>query len=467
MSIESNDKPNVVLIIMDATRTDHLSCYGYYRETAPNLEALAGEGVLFENAISAAPWTLPSITSMFTGTYPSRHGNRTWHNVMDDGLLTLAQILSSQGYNTAAFHSAGHIGPSWGTDRGFQQIRERLFQDRNLVEILEHAVVRVRDILTNSNDCGAAWTNNQVQDWITDCHEPFLLYLHYMEPHVKYRSPWPYHWQYLNDPSDWIRSLRVNRRRTWLEWLVGQVTLEEADFEILTNLYDGAINYLDKKIGEVVGMLRQRCILDNSILIITADHGENLGDHGMMGHQWCLYETLIKVPLIIRYPKIFPPDLRISGLVQTVDILPTLIDILQITPAELSGQLQGQSVISEGRICPRRRYGFAEEVGCGIETWSEKYPEFDFSPYKRELRAVRTDRYKYIWSSNGQDELYDLVSDPNELHNLSAEFPAEVNRLSEILQDWHQWSSAGASAGRTTELDEIVEQRLRDLGYLG
>lgn len=467
MSIKSNDKPNVVLIIMDATRTDHLSCHGYYRETAPNLEALAGEGVLFENAISAAPWTLPSITSIFTGTYPSRHGNRTLHSVMDDGLLTLAQILTSQGYSTAAFHTAGYIGPSWRTDKGFQQIQGRLFRDRNLVELFEHAVVRVRDILTNNNDCGASWINNQVQDWVTNCHEPFLLYLHYMEPHVKYRSPWPYCWQYLNDPSDWIRSLRVNRRRTWIEWLVGQVTLEAADFEILANLYDGAINYLDKKIGEVVSMLRQRGILDNSVLIVTADHGENLGDHGMMGHQWCLYETLIKVPLIIRYPEAFPPGLRISGLVQTVDILPTLIDILQITSDELSDQLQGQSLISEGRICPRRRYGFAEEVGYGIETWSQKYPEFDFSPFDRELRAIRTDRYKYIWSSNGQDELYNLVNDPKELHNLIAEFPSEVSRLSKILQDWHQQSSAGAFARRTTELDESVERRLRDLGYIG
>jgi arylsulfatase A-like enzyme len=163
VSIRSNDKPNVILIVMDATRTDHLSCYGYYRETAPNLEALADEGVLFENAMSAAPWTLPSITSMFTGTYPCRHGNQTWHSVMDDSLLTLAQILANQGYSTAAFHTAGYIGPSWGTSEGLQQIRERLFRGRNLVELLEHAVVRVRDILTNNNDCGASWINNQVQ----------------------------------------------------------------------------------------------------------------------------------------------------------------------------------------------------------------------------------------------------------------------------------------------------------------
>ena len=213
----------------------------------------------------------------------------------------------------------------------------------------------------------------------------------------------------------------------------------------------------------MIDCLNNLNLLDNTLLIIIADHGENFGEHQLMGHMYCLYDTLLHVPMIIRYPKLFPPKTKSSQLVQSVDIFPTILDIIG-TYSEFEEHLQGYSLLKQDEGSTRP-FAIAELPIKSLSNTAKKYPGFDWSSYERELKCIRTKRFKYIWSSNGKDELYDIIEDATEENNLIESHHKKAAELKEQL--FSQLSSFKTdNHTEDIEIDKDLKKHLAGLGYI-
>jgi arylsulfatase A-like enzyme len=454
-------RPNILLIVMDATRAKNLSCYGYPRPTTLHLARLAERSVVYEMAISPAGWSLPSHASMFTGLYASRHGAHDQHKYLAPEHLTMAELLRSYGYRTVASCSNVYVGPATGLDRGFEQFNTLRNPAGSLAEVNRKMAVGVAAVL-GQRDAGARYTNQQVKSALYRLRadgRPFFMFIHYNEPHAPYRPPRKYN-RYLPDGVSPKEARRINQDR-W-KYFVEPTLMDGRDFEILTAMYDGEIAYLDSRIGQVLDWVEKLGILDNTMVIITSDHGENVGDHRMMGHAYCLYDTLVHVPLIIHYPREMATTGRVAHQVQTLDLLPTILAMLGDTSSGTYRSLQGYDLLSSAR----RDFTIAEQMHPDLTTFHRRFPGADVSRYDRALRMTRTDRYKYIWDSNGHHELYDLQVDPDETRNIIAERQDIAQDLDRRLTEWRNSFEEAIPSDQAPEFDEAVTARLRALGYL-
>ena len=432
-------KPNILWIVMDTVRADHLSCYGYHRNTTPNIDRIAGEGILFENAISAAPWTLPSHASMFTGMFPSKHGTDTEHLWLEGNFQSIAEVLRAHGYSTFGYSNNPYVSHRNNLSQGFDSFEMTPYgkvpENSELADLLKVNIVKpeVQNILLM--DDGASRTNEVVKRWIADAHQaetPFFVFINYMEAHRPYHPPEAYAMPYLGKDVSFAKAMSVNQIPS--DYITGQVEMSDGDFDILCALYDGEISYLDFRMGQLFDYLRELEILDDTVLIITSDHGENFGEHHLMGHLLCIYDTLLHVPLVIRYPAFFEAGLRIGEQAQLTDIFPTILDIVAIDRD--SEAIQGYSLL-KGR---EGGESFAiAEYAIGY-LWFDKLknanPEFDISIYARRLKTVRTEEFKYIWASDGRDELYNIQRDPGELNNLIETYDEKSQELKALLKEW-------------------------------
>ena len=428
------DKPNILWIVMDTTRADHLSSYGYHRKTTPNIDRIAGEGLLFENAFSSAPWTLPSHASLLTGMFPSKHGTDAEHLSLSKDFRTIAEVLRLYGYKTYGYSNNEYVGPKTNLNKGFDIFTVVNHYKPTLGNLSDFLLINVAmkhiPIIKFTRDAGAQRTNDVVKQWIADSSgtkNPFFIFINYMEVHDPYGDT-PYARQYLDKrvftPN--VKAFTNNFYPSLYGYFSGKIKMSDEDFEILRSLYD-------------VNHLRESGVLDNTLLIITADHGENFGEHKLMDHIFDIYDTVLHVPLIIRYPKIFPSALRIKEQVQLIDIFPTILDVAGIDRSEAGG-IQGHSLVPEGRKIyrPNNNYVIAEH-----EPWHimlspvglSNY-EFDVSVYARRLKAIRTNEFKYIWASDGRDELYNIYQDPHEVTNLIEKNPQKAKELQSLLEGW-------------------------------
>jgi arylsulfatase A-like enzyme len=434
-------KPNILWIVMDTVRADHLSCYGYYRDTTPNIDEIASEGILFENAISAAPWTPPSHASMFTGMFPSRHGMDAEHMWLDEDFQTVAEVLRLHGYRTFAYSNNPHIDPTRNLSQGFDTLEVtqggKLKAGSQLTDLLKATEIKI--IIQNYllMDDGARRTNEVVKKWISDAHQeetPFFVFINYMEAHARYHPPESYAMPYLPEDVNMAEAMSVGKGL--LPYITGRVEYDAEDFEILRALYDGEISYLDFKMGQLFDYMEELKILDNTILIIAADHGENFGEHHLVQHAFCVYDTLLHVPLIIRYPASFEAGIRVDEQVQLTDIFPTLLDITGIDWNE-KGLLQGRSLVKGGQES-ESAFAIAEYAIWiqEIKKLAEDYRKFDISKYARRLKTVRTEEFKYIWASDGRDELYNIRQDPGELDNIIEDEPEKAMEMRALLVSW-------------------------------
>jgi arylsulfatase A-like enzyme len=453
--------PNVLFIVMDATRAKSLSCYGYHRPTTPSLDRFAECSVVYETAISAAGWSLPGHASMFTGLYPSRHGAHDQHKYLIPECPTMAELLRSYGYHTVAICRNEYVGPGTGLDRGFERFNNLRNPPWSLGEIARKMDVGMAALL-GQRDSGARHTNKQVKSALRRLQageRPFFMFVHYNEPHAPYCPPHKYN-RYLPDGVSLREARQVNQDR-W-KYFADPTSMDEQDFEILTALYDAEITYLDSRIAQLWGWLAKMGILDRTMVIITADHGENVGDHQMMGHAYCLYDTLLHVPLIIHYPRGTTAPGRVAHQVQTLDLLPTILAMLGDTSSETYRSLQGLDLLAS----TRHEFTVAEQVRPDLTTFYERFPGVDVSRYDRALKMIRTVRYKYIWSSEGHHELYDLQMDPNEECIIIAEHPDVAASLDRRLTEWRNSFKEAIPSDQVSEFDEEVKARLRGLGYL-
>ena len=410
-------RPNVLLMVMDTVRADHVSAYGYPRPTTPSLDRLAREGALFERASTAMPWA-PAHVSLLTGLYMTQHGTNAEQRVLDPRAVPLAEMMRAQGYETLAVSNNGWFGRWANLQRGFDRFIEiwrgdRLFNRLTLGQIA-HAVAG--PVLTDENDANGPLTNRLIRRWLDreyDPGRPFFIFINYFEPQFFYEPSEPYRSRFL-DPSrrelaSW-RGLRALNRNP------PPVHLDAPTRAVLSDLYDGELAYLDAIVGELIDDLRGRGVLDQTLVIVTSDHGENLGDHELVEHRTNLYETVLHVPLLVRYPAAFAAGTRVSAPVSLVDVVPTVLALTRSqVPATLGAMLPGRSLVGPEGADDRP---IVAEDSASRELMNRYTKPFDEHYFTRSLKSLREGTWKFIWSSDGRHELFDLAGDPGETTNL-------------------------------------------------
>ncbi len=400
-----DDRLDVYLITLDTTRADHIGCYGHDRIETPSIDRLAADGTLYENAFTAVPITLPSHTAMLTGTYPAYHGVRENGGFyVPEELETLAEVLSAEGYDTAAFVGAFPLDSQTGLDQGFD-----LYDDNYPSRLDRHP--RLRRFF---DERPAAEVARAAIAWIAGRGTaPFFLWTHFFDPHQPQTPPSPYRERYAHSP------------------------------------YDGEIASVDEAVGQILGRLEEHGRLDSTLVILTADHGEGLGDHGEMTHALLLYSSTVRVPLIVRDPR-RQGGRRVSAPVTTVDVFSTVLERLGIAAPAAN---QGVPLpLTDAGADPEREIYTETLFGRLIYGWS---------PLRRLTAGTR------VYISGPNERLHDRASDPGETADLATERPAEATDLARRLRRRRQRLAEGGHGFSRARASGETRARLAALGYLG
>jgi arylsulfatase A-like enzyme len=392
---------NVLLITIDTVRADRLGCYGYAAAGTPNLDRLAAEGVRFANAYAQVPLTLPSHCSIMTGTYPVDHfvhNNGTYS--LGPDRPTLAGLLKARGYKTAAFVASFTLDSRFGLARGFDLYDDNVQGGEALKSF------------RSERDAGAVLA--ALAPWLEEnSGERFFGWAHFFDPHLPYSPPPPF------------------------------------DVEYRNRKYDGEIAYVDQVIGRLLDLLKDKGLLDRTLIVVAGDHGEALGDKREIDHGLFLYDSTLRVPFIVRSGKALPAGLVVPSRVRLIDILPTVLDILGMP---VPPGVRGTSLL------PYVRGGTKADLPSYIETY---YPRENYG--WSELRGIIDGPWKYILAPT--PELYDLARDPREEKNLASAEPVLLREKAGKLGALIDASGAGKGAGRRT-MTSAEAERLRSLGYL-
>jgi arylsulfatase A-like enzyme len=469
---------SVVLVILDCVRPDHVGCYGYRRGTTPNLDAFAAAATRFDNAITAGVWTLPSMASMMTGLYPSQHGLNRADRALGRDLVTLPQRLAGVGWRTAGFTANPHGGRTFQLDRGFQEfhefwgvpgtghgllgrgyrwVRPRLRDAVKRSQALTTTAMRVQRRRAEATGGSGSRLADAAAAWIRQARrrrQPFFALVHLMESHVPY-APAPKHVDRFLDEAGRRRVAKLDH--DGMGYLAGANPLSEGDLALIGSLYDATISYGDELLGRVLDAVGDDA---DMLVAITADHGQQLGEHRMMGHFFSVYDTLARVPLVLRHPEL-PPGV-VDRPVQSVDLYPTVLETAGLDPDP------GWSCAVSLRARSDHRPVLVTEYLEPDLTRFARFGGFDPAPFDRELRGLRHDGWKYIWSSDGREELYDVAGDPGETRDLAgaADGGERLRDFRLLHEEWQaemQHHAAGVPANVTLEAD--VAASLRALGY--
>lgn len=441
---------NVLLVVLDTARADAFSAYGNGRAATPVFDHLADEGVVYTDARSTSAWTVPAHGSLFTGLYPSRHGAHGEHVFLDPEQITLAELLAPT-HATAAFSENPQVSGGRGFTQGFDHFEETWREMHSASDV------------PATDERAVAWLAGR------DRSRPFFVFVNFIAPHLPYAPPQPFQDAFV--PPGLLPPDEVERLRHFDEWdarlyMTGQLSLSPAQVEALRGLYRAEVSFADARVGRLVEELRRERVLDRTLVAVVSDHGENITDHGLMEHQFCLYDTLLRVPFLLRLPGTFEGGERRAAPVQLVDVAPTVLEVAGV-PRESWPPFEGVSLV--GGNPPPDRPQVAEYMRPLAQRWrfQRVAPDFDFDPFERRLKAVVVGRMKLIRPETGAAELYDLAADPGEEHDLAAERPELVAELSHWLDAWAAARPAAGGTGPAGEkLDEETRRALRALGYL-
>lgn len=487
-----NTQPNVVIVVMDTARARETVRSDRRDIALPALDRLAENGTEYTRAFASAPWTLPSHASLFTGTYSSKHGAHAGHKHLDDDLPTLAEAFRANGYETVAVSNNTWISAEFGFTRGFETVYKtwqyvqtdtdlgeiaRTKQGTELIRALAARLVEGNPVVNVTNaiygqffrkriDDGARRTNEWIRQWLAERtrDDPFFLFVNYLEPHLEYRPPKMLAERFLPDGVTYDEAMDVPQD-AW-GYIAGDVELTDRELDTLRALYRAEIVYLDRRIGELREHVEAADEFEDTVFVVTSDHGENIGDHGMLDHQYCLYDTLLHVPLVVHGEGF--EEGPVDDLVQLTDLAPTLLDAAGVGAPEMRAGFQGQSfhpktngesrnhVIAEYMAPQPSMDALRKQVG----TLSA-----DVSRLDRSLRAIRTAEEKLIRGSDGVREFYETQDDPDESSNLVAEKPAQAEALETVLENWLDSFEHADSSG-TVSMTDSTKARLENLGYL-
>lgn len=455
------DRLNVLVVVLEGVRADHVSCSGYARETTPFLETLARDGVRFLNMIATAPGTLSSHAALFTGVHSVTHGATGESRFLSSRHKPLQEYLKARGYRTAAFCTNPWVSPATGFGRGF----DAFFTQRHDNGLAARALLygrRASDRILRRKDAGARRTNEALKRWLADGDQPFFAFMHFNETHLPYQPPPPYDRVFLprNVGPARVRSLNQDANKH----LAGQAEMSEEDFTILTALYDGGLRYVDHRLNEIADFLRARDEWDRTLLIVTADHGEYLGERHLMGHRVGLYDPVLRVPLVVRCPGRVPQGFVVEDLAQMTDIAPTILRLLDIT--DDTAQMQGRPLLEGSRATAGPAFTISERFHPNLSVLQQHFPNFDARFLDVRTRAIRTRREKFIWRSDEANEFYDLTVDPGERINLIGHAAERADALRRQLFDWLAAVEKFETDESAPTIDDVVRRQLQGLGYL-
>ncbi len=387
---------NVLLVTLDTLRADRLGAYGYGPGDTPRLDRVAREGIRFDQAVSPMPMTLPAHTSLMTALEPYKHGVRDNAGFeLSPDLFLLAESFQEAGYETAAFVAAYVLHSRWGLSRGFD-----LYDDEAVPGVWGAASSRRGDEVVDA-----------ALPWLLRAREaPFFAWVHLYDPHAPYAAPDPWGARFADEP------------------------------------YDGEVAFTDSVVGDLLDGLEAAGLLENTIVVITADHGEDLEDHGELGHGLFIYDTTVRIPLLLRLPDLAAAGTVIDEQVRLLDVGPTLLDLTGLPlPDDVSGHTMTSFIVGTGEA----RAAYSETM----------FPRWHFG--WQELYGLREGGYKYILAP--RPELYDLRADPGETNNLVADMPELAADMREALE------SLGADVDDSSRAEATGDaaRRLRALGYIG
>jgi arylsulfatase A-like enzyme len=379
---------------------------GYNRDTTPIFDSFAEKNVLFRKAFATSGWTMPAHGSIFTSLYPARHGATHIDNSLDEASYTLAEILKDNGYYCVGFCCNPRLDDEHGFAQGFD-----IYDDYSVSVMLDAMAFGIGQ----DTDINRRRTNDLINDaairWLqNNTRHPFFMFVHYYDNHWDYLPPPPYDKLYDPNYEGPIDGTQIAREPLYSN------PPSARDVEHIVALYDGEVRQTDDDLGELLDSLADKGLMDNSIVIVAGDHGEQFYEHGHTSHQG-LFEELIHVPLVASIPGTKAKGRTVDALVSHVDIMPTILDYLQIP---LPPACQGKSLkpIIEGDAEQVNDSIFAEYTGGAV----------------RDIYTVRSARYKY-YESVGEEFAYDLLKDPAEQHRIRpAEFPEEAKQLQKHLQ---------------------------------
>ena len=475
--------PNVLIVILDTARADHFSAYGYARQTSPSLHRLASEGALFLRASSTATWTLPAHASLFTGQYPSTHGTDAERIHLPRESVTLAEIARARGYRTGLFTANMWVTSMTGLDRGFQQVQfagAHLLTGASFVSL---AAERLFRFLGRDADAGGATVTRGVLDWIAGAgreNRPFFVVANYMEAHEPYGMvPRTDYGRFLDRPVPrtasrvWVRNTAAYLCSSCaqpgdtdgLVCSAGRWQATPARAADAAALYDAGLRYLDDQVGRLYAALAAAGRLDDTLVIVTSDHGESLGEHGRIGHGGFLTETVLHVPLIVRFPRAVARASRVDHPVSLVDVYPTVRQAMGVAPA---GTGAGTSLFDREALARRPVRVVAEYAPLPEHVWraAGRRLDCDYRLAGRRAASLRDERFKYVWSSDGGRELYDLAGDPEETMNLAEQRTDITARMHADLSARLRAFEALAAGGARREVDPATRELLRSLGYV-
>jgi arylsulfatase A-like enzyme len=430
---------NVLVITIDTLRPDRLGCYGYGRPTSPRIDEFAARSVLFEQAVCSTPQTLPSHTSIFTGLHPRTHKAISHESIVSQDVTTLAEILRDRGYTTAAFVSSHVLDSRYGLNQGF----DRYWEVHDVMRPRQREVAQER---------GYDPTTNEVLSWLeANASNKFFAWVHWFHPHRPYEPPMEVRARFVDEYLGEANSSTEFVMKVWRD----KIDLSEADVRYLSQLYDGEVAFTDEQVGRVLDALEALGIADKTIVVITADHGEMLYEHDYyFGHDIALYDECIMVPLIINNAGLGVAPKRVPGLVQSIDIFPTVLGFLGIKPP--AG--------TEGRTL--------KPLIMGAETRTTEYAFSETFPFPEKCmprHAVRTETGKLIWRETEEGgltkHLFNLEADPGEMNDLYEADPQAARDLDRTLYEWTKADGLHPAPIPTAEETGRI-QILRSLGYL-
>ena len=513
-------KPNIVFIVLDTHRVDRLGCYGYSRGTSPNLDKFASEATLFENAISPAQWTIPSHASMFSGEFPSTHLTLQASSMLSGDFTTLAEHLKEEGYNTTGFCNNPLVGVlENGLRRGFEHfynyggaIQSTPMENGNMPlkalqgirdgyqKVMQRVAVPIQQAIAGSPAVFkfilnprlvSLWTRyanfkRNEPSSIKDTHDyfqrktregqkPQFVFLNLMGTHLPYTPPDKFITEFasiIKDDPEAAKFMRDYNTRAFHWLLPMKEPYTEMEARTLSDMYDAEVAYQDHLLGQLLENLSHPDIRDNTMVIIVGDHGEMLGEHNLMGHGLGLYQELIHVPLIIRFPGQEAGE-RVTGPVSTTYVYHTALESAGIEEAhpEYAEPIQTRAhslksktpdlkrVFSEGyppmnliKIIEKQESAIMDEFNCEAIHW-----------------AIFENNYKLLRVDAIQDELFNLAEDPSEIHHLDKE-EEQLEDFGAALDACLAWAGSRSPGDISQQpgnlYDEQVQERMRALGYI-
>lgn len=436
----------VVLVSLDTLRADHLGCYGYTRKTTPAIDSLAEKSALFLNTYASSPWTLPSHVSLLTSLHGVRHQVYYEDERMSPDLITLADIMRSKGFMTAAFTDGGFVSSVYGFSKGFDAYHER-----------ENAV-------TGHDSAMRIW--RMASGWLdANKDKDFYLFLHTYQPHDPYVCPEPYRTMFLDEDAAW-RSINLMGRLGGYAGIYTELT--EKERRNIIGLYDGEIRYTDEAlVGPLIAKLNELGLYDSALIILTSDHGEEFFDHHSWTHGHQVYDEALKVPLIIKFPGARFKGQRFDSHVRLVDIMPTILEEFDALPADLA--IDGKSLFPVLRGKEREDRTFLADVGDNIlnshigrkiALSSGKTKMILNKPFSPEDLTFFTSPPRLV----PPIELFDLAEDPQEKRSLADEKPSVARDLNNRIVETYKQS--GPKKSVKAQIDEKLKEQLRALGYI-